>query len=70
MVKSEKSWNVTVLFAIFLGLIGMHRFYTGKIVTGILWIFTAGMFGIGWVIDILLILTGTFLDGEGKVIKP
>jgi TM2 domain-containing membrane protein YozV len=70
MQKSDRSWTVTILLAIFLGLFGAHRFYAGKYLTGALWLFTAGMFGIGWVIDILLILTSTFLDKDGYTIKP
>ncbi len=69
-MESDKNWTVVMLLAIFLGVLGVHRFYTGKICTGLLWLFTAGMFGIGWVIDILLLLTGTFLDSDGKVVKP
>ncbi|MDD4210993.1 MAG: TM2 domain-containing protein [Clostridia bacterium] len=70
MIKSERSWNITILFGIFLGILGVHRFYAGKIGTGILWLLTGGLFGIGWIVDILLILTYNFLDGDGKLIRP
>jgi len=43
-----------LLLAIFLGGIGVHRFYRGSIGMGILYIFTAGLFGIGWLVDIIL----------------
>jgi TM2 domain-containing membrane protein YozV len=42
-----------LLFAIFLGGIGVHRFYRGSIGMGILYIFTGGLFGIGWLVDII-----------------
>lgn len=67
--KSEKSWMVTLILAIFLGYIGIHRFYVGKIGTGILWLFTGGCFGIGWLIDIIMIVCGNFTDKERKPIK-
>ena len=66
---SDKDWVVTLLLYFFLGVLGGHRFYVGKIGTGILYIFTAGLFGIGCLVDLIMILTGKFTDSKGKVIK-
>jgi len=70
MVKSEKSWTVTVLLVIFLGMLGVHRFYTGKIGTGLLWLLTGGIVGLGWIFDIIMVLTHNFTDDEGKLVRP
>ncbi len=47
---------------------GIHRFYVGKIGTGFLWLVTFGLFGIGQLIDIILILAGGFRDAEDRLL--
>lgn len=61
-----KSKLATLLLCIFLGEFGVHRFYTGKIGTGILWLLTGGVLGIGWIVDIIMIATDNFKDAQGN----
>ena len=68
-MKSEKSWIVTLLLCFFLGGFGIHRFYAGKICTGILQILTVGGFGIWVLIDLIMIIVGKFTDKEGNLIQ-
>lgn len=48
---------VTYTLYFFLGLLGAHRYYLGYWRSGLLWTFTLGLFGIGWLIDALWIPT-------------
>jgi TM2 domain-containing membrane protein YozV len=66
---SERNWLVTLLFVIFLGTLGIHRFYVGKIGTGILMLVTFGGFGVWTLIDLIIIAMGQFKDIDGKVLK-
>lgn len=66
---SQKSKTVTLILCIFLGYLGVHKFYVGKIGGGLLYLLTGGLFGLGWLIDIIVIATGHFQDGFGLVIR-
>lgn len=68
-MKSEKDWLVTLLLCLFLGGLGVHRFYAGKIGTGILQLITIGGCGVWTLIDLIMIITGSFKDKDGYVIK-
>ena len=66
---SDKDFLATLLLCLFIGVLGVHRFYVGKIGTGLLWLFTGGLFGIGWLVDLIFIITGNFTDKQGNVIR-
>jgi TM2 domain-containing membrane protein YozV len=52
-----------------LGGLGVHRFYAGKMGTGILMLLTFGGFGIWTIVDFIMIVTGNFTDGDGRPVK-
>lgn len=60
-----KSKMVALILCILLGYLGAHHFYTGKTGMGIVYLLTVGLFGIGWIFDIVRILTGSFRDKWG-----
>lgn len=60
---------IAFLLCFFLGALGAHRFYVGKVGTGILYLFTGGLCGIGILIDLLVILTGGFMDKFGRRLR-
>ena len=62
---TNKNRGVTAALCFFFGLLGIHRFYVGKIGTGFLWLLTGGIFGIGAVVDFIFIICGSFTDSKG-----
>ena len=66
---SEKSFVTTLILCVLLGALGVHRFYVGKIGTGILMLLTLGGLGIWQLIDVIVIAVQNFKDSEGLVIK-
>ena len=62
---SPKSRLATALLCFFLGWLGAHRFYVGKIGTGLLMVVTVGGFGIWSTIDFILVVAGSFTDVDG-----
>ena len=68
-IHSSKSRLVVLLLCIFLGFLGIHRFYVGKLKTGVIQLFTLGGLGIWSFIDWISILSGKFKDDENKPLK-
>ena len=66
---STKSWGDTILLTLFFGIFGIHRFFVGKTVSGILYFFTLGFMGIGVFIDLLSLLTNQFTDNTGAIVS-
>lgn len=66
---SPKSRLVALLLCIFLGFFGVHRFYLGKIGTGVVWCLTVGCVYVGWIIDIIMLACGKMTDKDGLVVS-
>ena len=65
---SDKDWLVTLLLAIFVGYLGVDRFYLGSMGLGIAKLLTCGGGGIWSIIDIILVATGKMKDGKGRLV--
>lgn len=66
---SEKSGLTTFLLCLFLGTLGIHRFYVGKIGTGILMLLTSGGLGIWYLYDLINIVCNNFTDKAGNTVE-
>lgn len=66
--KLNIEWLIVLLFAFFLGWLGVHRFYVGKIGTGVLMIVTFGGLGIWALIDLIMVAVGQFKKKDGTLI--
>ncbi len=63
---SPHSQGIVLLIWFFFGIVGGHHFLVGRMGMGLLYLFTGGLFGIGWFIDLCSILGGTFTDAYGR----
>lgn len=66
---SDKKKSVALICCLFGGLLGIHNFYVGRIGRGILFLFTAGLFAVGWLYDLIKIATGGFRDNAGAPLR-
>ena len=67
-VNNER-WLTTLLLCWFLGIFGIHRFYTGHTAVGVIQLLTGGGCGIWTLIDFIIIITGGYKDADGNSIK-
>ena len=63
---SERKLAPAVILCVLFGVFGAHRFYTGKIGTAVLQLFTLGGLGIWATIDLIFLILGNFRDKEGR----
>ncbi|MGH7582345.1 MAG: TM2 domain-containing protein [Gemmatimonadales bacterium] len=69
LFASPKSRTVAFILALVLGVFGAHRFYAGKVGSGILQLCTLGGLGLWWLYDVIVIASGSFRDAEGRLIS-
>jgi len=67
--SKENKWLICLLLCWFLGVFGIHRFYTGHTGIGVVQLLTLGGCGIWALIDFIIIVTGNFKDAQGNPIK-
>ena len=66
---STKSMAPAAILCFFLGNFGAHRFYVGKVGTGVLMLCTLGALGIWTIVDFIMIVVGSFKDKDGLSLK-
>jgi hypothetical protein len=69
IVEQRNKWITCLLLCWFLGVLGVHRFYTGHTALGVLQLLTLGGCGIWALIDFIIIVSGNFKDAQGNPIK-
>jgi hypothetical protein len=66
---SDRSRGVALALAAVLGVFGGHRFYVGKVGSGVLMAATLGGAGLWWLYDLILVGSGSFRDAEGRLVR-
>ena len=66
---SSRDWLTALLLCFFLGGLGIHSFYAGKNAIGVVQLLTLGGCGIWALIDLIMIVVGSYRDCEGKVLS-
>ena len=61
-------WLTLFLLTFLVGVLGVHRFYVGKIGTGFLMLLTLGGLGVWFLVDLILVVTGQFTNKDGQKI--
>ncbi|MEY4411001.1 MAG: hypothetical protein RLZ69_575 [Actinomycetota bacterium] len=69
MAANRRSYNATWILSLLLGHLGVDRFYLGYVGLGILKLITGGGFGIWYLVDLILTLTGQMKDKEGNALE-
>jgi len=67
--EQRNNWLTCLLLCWFLGIFGVHRFYTGHIGIGVIQLLTLGGCGIWSLIDFIIIAMGNFKDAQGNIIR-
>ena len=68
-IVSDKNFFLVATLCFLLGVFGVHRFYCGKIMSGVLMPFTIGGLGIWALVDFIIVCFGEFTDSQGRKIK-
>ena len=68
ITTSTTDWLTLFLLTFFVGVLGVHRFYVGKIGTGFLMLLTLGGLGVWFLVDLILVVTGQFTNKDGEKI--
>jgi TM2 domain-containing membrane protein YozV len=66
--EAQNKWLTTLLLCWFLGVFGVHRFYTGHTAIGVIQLLTLGGCGIWYLVDLIIIAIGNYKDADGNPI--